>query len=477
MRTMPSLHSLSTPQAPARPPLTLTGTSGFGYPRTQSQWVERYSWLFDQYVGEPYSVSDIKHLGLFRALDNAGNVIAETRRITADVKHVINTDASAIAKPLSLVLRAGIASVGAVARGESVWRRGRVQSNLRKWAAESGAMGDFFVEAVFRDQGSRPVRYDPRLVQADYDDEGVDLERAVIRVPILDPVTGGGDQLDETMRVYERTLTKTSVIVREVSPYAAGGMKVLDERSYEHNLGVVPMAHVPFIPFGPPEHGLWAAHGMEEVVAAVDSYMTQLRAISNRFANPTLFVKGASLASGSDAQKFGRTWANLPPDSEIGYLEPQLVIGQLWEAIQAFKADQRHTVPEFIFSGSGANTSGEALKLRASEFESKMIDVRGRFYAGLAEVTQMCVMLDDSATDFDRDSLLYRIDAAPILPRDRSSHFVMVRDARAAGLLTRRDGVKHMQAIGLVDAEEDPDVYAAALDAEAPDAAATQEDA
>lgn len=457
--------------APTRPPLSQQGTGGFGYPRSPEEWNTRYSWLFGQYAGEPYSVGDIKQLGLFRALDDNGNVIAETRRITSDVRHVINTDASAIAKQLSLQARPG-APAGVVPVGEAIWRRGRVQAYLRKWSTESAAMGDFHVEAVWRSGGSRPVRYDPRHVELIYDDEQIDIEKAVITVPVFASAEGerspDGTPLDQPLYIYRRTLTREAVIVEEGSVDSATGF--VEKGSYRHNLGYVPLVHVPFIPFGPPEHGLWAAHGMEEVCAAIDSYMTQLRAIANRFANPILYLKGARLGDGSDVFKFGRVLQGIPADGEVGYLEPQLIISQLWEAIQAFKSDQRQTIPEFLFSGAGANTSGEALKLRASEFESKMEDVRGRMYGGLSMVTQMCAMLDDGASGFTPEELWYRIDAAPILPRDRSAWMQLVQSARSAGLITKETGIRHMQAIGLVDEEADLDAYAAELEEEAAEA-------
>lgn len=449
--------------------------TGASYPSSHEEWCQRYERLEAAYLGDSYTEGEIRENRLFRALDTDGEVIAETRRLTRDVAHVVDTDAQAIVRG-RLVLEADSGSDSDLADGEEVWRRSRVRQHAGRWARRNAILGDLHLEAARDVDGSaRILAYDPSHVVLTYDAQtGSEIERAVITVRYFDPPAvdsyGGVSDVNTVSHVYQRVIDRDGVLVT-VDGQAAPG-------SGPHRLGCVPLVHVPFIPWKEPEHGLWAATGLEAPLAYIDSILTQILAIGNRFGNPILWTRGFKLGGSSDVFKHGYVISGLNAGggganpADMGYLEYHAEIVRLLEAAQASRDYARETLPEFLFTDSGANASGEALNYRASAFVSKMEEIRGRWYDALCRVTQYAVAMDRGQAH-DPDVDLYRIDAPPVLPVNTRAELMNLHDVLDHKGLTRVDYVRHLQRLAIVPADVDPEEYAIEVQDESADRAAT----
>lgn len=429
-------------------------------PETEAGWQQRYGWLWDWYLGAPYSQSDVAALSLFRASDVDGNLIAMAQRLTRDAQFVVDTDVHALAGGRwSLDLAGGrTGGSGLIREGEAVWRRSQLQSRRASWLRAVCAMGDAFLEAVRTEGGTRIVAYDPRHVAVEYSPDGMDLLSATIRIPYIDP--------EGVPRVYERHLTRDAIEVTEQR--TDGGADVVQEESGEHGLGVVPMVHLQCQQIvGIPEHSLWSGHGLDLYTAAMDSMMAQLRAIATRYAHPHIVAKGVRLGDtsgdGGGLEQFGRIFNGLPDDASVEYLEAGMgAIQPIYDVVRQYGDSVRATIPEFTLAGSGANTSGRALEFRADQFRRKMRDLATRTHAQVARITEYAVLMQRGQPYSGQDR--YRIGAPPPLPIDDTQRVTLVQQAMSAGLMTRADGVRHMQAVGLVDEEIDAQAYADGLE-------------
>jgi len=268
----------------------------------------------------------------------------------------------------------------------------------------------------------------------------------------VDPL--GMVEQDPTVHHYVRILTATEVLA-----YRDGDL--IPEQSGPHRLGVVPLVHVPFLPYADPEHGLWAAPGLEGAMAHVDSIHAMIRAVGNRYGEPRLAVKGATVGDDADVLKFGRIISGLPEGGDVFYVEPTMAgINALLAAAQAAREAIKETIPEFLFTEAGAGSSGTALSLRATQFRSKMREVRSRWYRGLARVTEYAVAIAGQRA-WDPDTIDLRVTSGPILPPDIEAELRALALARSDGGLKRADYVRHLQRLGIVGSEHDPEEYAA----------------
>lgn len=469
LRGPESEQSTSDNQAEVRNPLN--------FPQGHEAWVDWYNFRFDAYVGQPYDTHQVINLRGFRALDEAGKIIAIMKRVTRDVQHVVDTDAQALAGRewvLEVDDPDGTAgtenSPEAEARleaGNAVWTRSKLQEEKGAWARVGASLGDIMFEPV-RTNGQPPfetkiVAYDPRHVRLEYDEAtGTELLKATITIPFFDApdVNPMGEVLDApAMHVYQRILTWEEV-TETIDGEDTGG-------SGKHNLGVVPMVHLPFIKYVLPDHGLWAAVGLDHALVLIDSLMTQLQAIGNRHANPILAGIGAKIAAGSDIFKHGRIVSGIPSDGDLKYVEAQLTgIKTLLDAAQAELAQVRATLPEFLFTESGANSSGSALNFRAAAFVLKMNEVRGRWYAGFARLTEMAVALEERRA-FDEEDVLLKVTSQPVLPVNVEAELKAINEAKDKGGLLQADYVGHLKRLGIVPANADPKEYAEAVKLEA----------
>lgn len=450
---------------------TLNGTNEtsrsnvFRYPESHDEWRARYQWLWEGYTGEPYRVASIKALGLFRALDDNDKVIAETKRLTRDIQHVVDTDAQALAGRRLVLANANEtpAALAMERAGKEVWARSRFTQRVGSWARTGASMGSVFVEAV-RMNPSPPyettlVAYDPRRVHAVYDDTGTRLERVYITTQILrGPRIVNGRLVDEggnaPLDDYVREIDAERVTV-----YRNGEM--VEAESGEHGAGVVPVVHLPFIPvLVDPAHGIWAAQGLDMALSLVDSMLTQVLAIGNRHANPTPVLIGGTFLNNDGSAKFGRAISGIQPGGDFKYAEATMSgVGTLLDAAQQAREQVRATLPEFLFTQAGASASGAALNFWAAAFAAKMEEVRGRWYSAFVEITQIAAAMDD-ATTADLDPQL-TINAPPVLPVSVETELNAVTKAREEGGLLRVDYIRHLQRLGIVPSDADPEQYAA----------------
>jgi len=364
------------------------GMRKFKAPETHEEWVDRYGWLHSAYIGEPYTVDDMKSMRLFRALDPNGDVIAETTRLTRDIQHVVDIDAQGLAgHTLTLDLAEGRGSAADLTAGQRIWKRSRLQRLKGRWARWGASMGDLFLEAVRTTDeapyGVKIVAYDPRLVRVEYDLEtGTEIERATIVVPFYDPPEVTSDGLavyDGVGHTYIRTLTRESIVVTVDGVVQAEGGP--------HGLGVVPLVHLPFIPYVDPCHGLWAAPGLEQSLALVDSLLTQVGAIGNRYASPMWVAKGFTIADGADIGKVGRVLSGVPADGDFEPVEANLGgVTALLKAAQEAREMARASLPEFLFGEVGANASGSSLSFRAARASPRSRRWRSRWSGGRSSI-------------------------------------------------------------------------------------------
>jgi len=416
-------------------------------PTTEEGWHELYEFREEQYLQRPYGAALQKLEHLFRAFDDAGKEIDQTRRILRYGAFVVDTDARALGGG-KLVLDLDHEEAedptrqAQLTEAVSLWRRSELKSQLSSWFLMLCALGDRWVAAV-RTSAVRPYRmrlvsYDPRLVTPTYDATKTRLERVVIRSP------------DGTI---EQEYTATQVITR------TGGNVT---ETWIHNLGVPPVAHLRCIPWGQPEHSLSAASGIERAAAVVDGLLTQGKAIGHRFANPTLVTFGFKLGAGSDVQRFGRSIDGAPVAGKAEYLTAGVsVIGDLLEEAREIDRHIRDTCPEFLFASDSAGESGEARNMRARAFEAKIEDMRGPIYAQLARITAIAVAAEQGrAFDAGLDDCL-TITGPPVLPQSRKGELEALELAKPG--MKRADYTRQLQRLGFVPSDADPEMYAIAV--------------
>lgn len=429
-------------------------------PENEQGWQERYNWLWDWYSGMPYATQDVKYLRLFRAVDTSGETIVMAERLTRDAQFVVDTDVHALAGGRWSLEPSGNTGTGLLRAGEGVWRRSDLQAQRAGWLRAVCSMGDLWLEAVLDEDGrAKLVAYDPRHCTPTYSADGLRVLELYVRIPYID--------IDETPRVYTRTITPTRVEAAEINE---DGVEVpLPGQSGEHGLGVAPVVHLRCQPIvGIHEHSLWSGHGLDRYTAAMDSLYAQLRAIGQRYAHPHLVAKGFQFrdetGDAAGIEQMGRIYDGIPADADLSYLEAGMgAIAPLMDTIHRYGEDVRATIPEFTLAGSGANTSGRALEFRADQFRRKMSDLATRTHEPIALATQYAVEMERQR-EHNPSRRLYRIGAPPPLPVDRPQHLTMVQSAYSAGLIDRVTAVRHMQAIGMVDEEADAEDYAAGLD-------------
>ena len=435
----------------------------FRYPETDDEWQSWYDYRLDAYYGNNYSQDMVKALNLFRALDDDGDVLGVTRRLHRDIQHVVDVGAAAVSR--RLVLMAGEDGEALLEQARPIWRRSA--SQIGTWGRMLCALGDYYIEPTRIDaQQVQMVGHDPRNVQIQYSNDGRDqILKAVVTYTYFDEdleVAPDGSVISQqTPHTYQRVLTADEIIISK------DGHEI--ERA-PHGLGVVPIVHLRCIALSTPEHSLWSGHGIDRPLAEIDSLMSQLSAIGDRFANPKLFVKGAKVSDESKISRFGRI-INLYGGSrealsaaDARYIEPSLSgASVLLNAINQLLADVRSSLPEFLFGGAGANASGDALKFRSAQFESKYEEIRERFLAGLMEALAMSLSMLNLETYRAEYADRLFISAPPLLPVDRAAELSALEAADRLGAISAADKVRHLQRLGLVPDGVNPEDYSANL--------------
>jgi hypothetical protein len=427
-------------------------------PENREGWLARYDWLDRAYWGEPYTVGDVTALGLFRAVDENGLEISITKRLTQDWRFVIETGANSVTgHRLNLDLEDSDSSP-LLDAAKTVWKRSQVKRQQGRWCRMTAALGDIIWEAAPSAMGSVLIGHDPRHVQVYYDDETrTRIVRATITIPYFDsqPTSPtGAPTAPPVMHVYHREYTPERVdtwIDGELQPELSG----------RNVVGVVPLSHVSWTPdIDDVEYGLPAPHGLELAFAYVDSALEQVKAGGNRFGNPILTLSGATLGADSDILKLGRVVSGLPEGAKLGYAEADMKgAARLIEAAVVARDMARDTMPEFIFAGAGANSSAEALAMRAGQFALKMEEIRGRWYDGLVRATEYAVALDQGRA-WDPDSSDLVVQGGPVVPINVKTELEALALAGTMGL-SDADKIRKLQALGYIGAEVNPAEYAA----------------
>lgn len=432
-------------------------------PEDDQGWQDRYNWLHRGYECLPYDDDDVKALRLFKAVDVGGKTLAMAQRLYGDFRFVIDTDVRALCGGAwSLNAKRG-ATATQLKIAQAVWDRSGLQAHKASWVRSTGIMGDGWLHPVRFDDGYRLVFYDCRHCQPTYYPDGITLKKLSIRIPYLGEPDEHGNR---AIHVYHRELTETEIVATEDS---TDGRIALEQESGEHKLGVVPAVHLRAEEIaGLPEHSLSFGHGLDLPMAAMDSFVAQIRAVTERYASPMMVAKGVRFDPNDDVQQFGRTLSEIHADAEISYLEPDLSgLVPLQQIIKDYLADARATIPEFILSGAGANTSGRALEFRADQLKRKIEDASHRITAEIAKATHMAVLMSERQA-YDGAEERLRIMTPPPLPIDRPAVVTQARDLRAAGLIKRADAVRMLQTVGVIDSAEDPEAYAKELAEETP---------
>ena len=447
-------------------PSSRTGQEGEDlWPANHEEWCKRYDGLDRAYLGLGYRLEMVRKLKLFRAVDPTGQTIAITRRLTRDVQHVVDTDARSMSNGIRIGPEGEDSDEATTERGKAIWKRSKLSSAASRWARLCAGLGDVMMEAVRLD-GTAPydvriVGYDPRYVQLEYDVEtGTEIVKATIEIPYRSSPEAADDitTTEAEEHVYKRVLTKTAIEV-----FIDGARQ--EELSGEHKLDAVPLVHVPFSPWTDPAHGLWAAEGLEDALALVDSLLTQMLAVGNRYASPLWVAKGFKLRAGADLN-FGRV-LSIPSDANFTAQEPSLTgLATLLAAAEATRALARETLPEFLFTDAGASSSGTALNFRATAYVQKMLEVRSaRWFPALEIVTEYALALEDGAA-YDPEVRNVAVVAPPVLPVNVGDKIDTLIKARDAGGLKMSDFIAHLQTIEIVPDTVDPVAYAAEVAAE-----------
>jgi hypothetical protein len=445
------------------------------YPSTHQGWVDRYQELIDAYHGVTYSQAQIKRMQLFRALDDSGKVIALTRRIHRDLQFIVNTGAAALAPEDLTLHQAEGASDEDYARAKAIWDRSEPDAAGAVWALLLVCCGDLHIEPA-RAVAGRPevslVHYPPQNVYVEYD---LATARRLTKAVITSAVVGEAE-IDSYGNVVEapatythqRTLTETEIQVVAVLPPTAEGQaqSELDaDSSGVHGLGRCPLVHIRCQPTIYPEHSLPVAHAIERGLAEIDSMISQMSAVGDRFANPKPYLFGAKLGDDTALSRFGR-WLNVyganAEKVKAGYLEPTMSgMTALQESLERMIRDIRLTFPEFLFVGGGstAGLSGDALRMLATRYESKYRAIRKRFYSGLARALAIGVAME-SLSEYDPGKPVVRIEGPPLLPADLKAELEALSLAKSVGGITNVDIVRRTQALGLADRDISAEDYA-----------------
>ena len=424
-------------------------------PETDEEWRERYDWLWGAYMGDQYSIGDIKALQLFRALDDttAEESIGITTRVVRDVQHVVDVGVGCTGGGrLTLAdVEPGPVDSPLLADARALWRASRMRQRMSGILRITLGMGQSFIEPLRRggDGAVRLVDYDPRNCRVQYDATGLVMTQATI---VTNFIADDGETINTTRR--ELYPDKIEVFVNN---------KPDPSQSGPHGLGVVPLVHLKAIDIGQPEYAVWVGLGMEQPLAYVDSVLSQIRTIGTRHGNPTMTITGAVIDEGANIS-FGRV-LNVPNGAEIKYLQMQAgSIRELSDVAIKTLQEVRTTLPEFIMNAGGANESGTSRSWRATQLENKYADVRENIFPELARVAAMAVAMSKGRPYNEAEDVL-NVEAPPILPIDIAREVEMLKVVSVdMGAITAVDRTRHLQRLGIVPEEVNAEEYAKELE-------------
>lgn len=450
----------------------------FRYPRSETEWRARYELLRASYHLESYTDAEAQAWHMFRAYDNSSpkKEIASPQRIHDDFAFVVNTDAAALfGGHISIEAEEG-APPEMLERAKAIWKRSKMDQSLPRLAHHL-CLGRVYVEPqrLPRD-GSRVaggdlsyeavlVVHEPEMYTTVVDNQ---TRTALTRTIIVDKYFDEADLTDEglvddsaTLHVYRRDMDTEMLTV------TLDG-EVVAEETGPHGLGVVPGVNLVFGATQDTEHGVGCAPTLFNALALADSFITQVHATGARYADPKMYGKNVDLSDASIGL-FGRfiSWVQKTPgyDTEIGYLEPSMEgVRAVMDALKQLMDDVRSTYPEFALFRAGAGASGDALRMHAARFESKIKAPRAGALAGLATALEQAVAMETNQPyDPSAPGLVLR--AGPILPPDVKMMVEMLAEAKRESMVTPETVAGHLQSFGIIPRDVNPAEYAAeALD-------------
>lgn len=466
----------------------LTTDDPFGWPGTPEAWQERYQYLLDAYHGENYSAQMIKDLQLFRALDDNGKIIAQTRRLYRDRIFLVEVAASALAIGEVVLTPVEGAPDADVEEARAIWQRSEMATQGTLWSKDAALYGDLYVEPV-RMSSTRPyavelVSHDARTVILEYDPIlGRRISRAVITHAILGEVSvdmHGHPTESGAVDTYQRTLDARAISISrtrystQLDAQTAAEDAEGEAGAGEHGLSITPIAHGRFTPSPmEPEHSLPVTHGLDRPEGEINSLASQISAVGDRYGNPKLMIKGVKVGGGADLLNIGKILnlyggsKDAMSSADARYLEPTLSgVSEIRAQMERLIDDVRSTFPEFLFSSSTANLSADALRLLATRYEVKYAAVRARIYGSIEKAIAMGVAMAQNRP-YDPTRHPVRLSGPPLLPADVAALLDVITKARAAGLITMEDAVERVQRLDLADRDATPAEYMQRLQAPA----------
>jgi hypothetical protein len=458
---------------PAAPRASITGrnergNSGLTPPETPEEWASEYERRRRVAYGEPYTIGEHISFQIFRAIDDStAEYSPQSIALREDdsIRFVQRVNASALFRGEPSI-QAADEDDSRMAAAEKVWMDTKPKKQSKVWADMISSQGELPMEAVrFADDVVRLVAYDPSMCTWTYDAETSSILLSLeVVAPYLEQETDArGEVQPGVMRQYKRVVTAERIDV-----WIDGDHDL--EKSGEHGIkdgqgkGVIPASVMLWQPMpADPTHGVPSSHGMDAAVARIDSMSAQMDAVSKRYANPYPVIKGAKVTD-PNVFKFGRLASGLPVDASMEYLEPTMTgLREIREEKQNKRTAIQDTRPEFIFHGAGAGASGEALKVRAAQFEGQVSEVRGTVFSELARLVEIGVAYATGATYDPADNWLV-VDAPPVLPPDNKALLETYAAADTLKIIKRADMVAGLQQVGLVPNDVDAAEYAAELE-------------
>lgn len=434
---------------------------GREWPESRDQRIKEVNGRRRAYLRLAYVEDEVRSLGLFRALDANNQITAETTRLTSDIAFVCDVDAASIASNTLALTVSDPMAAGAdalEASAAAVWQRSNIDAERLRWALNLCIDGEIGLETIIRSDGRAVVVFQPfEAYELEHDHTGTIVTALTITgtttvPPVIDQATGKISEPAKELPYRKR------VTADQIDVWVDG--KRDDLQSGENRLGVVPFSRVTYRDVLDGSFALWAGYGYDDALATVDSFVTQLRTLGTRHANPVLLMIGAMITDGEQLQEAGRT-LSVGKDADVRWLEAGLTaVKALLETSIEVRQRCVETLPEFLFVDSGGNASGTALSYRALAFTAKIDPIRSRFYAGLARQIGMATYADLGLPWSDEVKPI-QVSGGPAIPQDVATLAKLYSDLREAGAITNADLARQLQAMGIASDDVSPAEYAA----------------
>lgn len=439
------------------------------WPKSREARVEEVNLRRRAYLSLGYLNTEVKQLGLFRALDTNGELTQETTRLSRDLAFICDVDAASIASDALQVESTDASNTDISARAKAVWARSNIDHERLRWATNLVVDGEIGIETIIRKSDKKAVLivHPYENYHISYDETGTLLQSVCIETCIMMPAIYSpetGEELQPPREApYRKEMTPTMTRV-----WIDGEYQI--DSSGPNLLGVIPFSRVSFRDVMDGTFSTWAGYGYGDAIATVDSFITQLRTLGTRHANPILVGIGVTVAGESHLQEAGRT-VSIPENAKLEWLEASLgAVDSLLKTSVEVRQRCIETLPEFLFVDAGASSSGTALSYRAQAFVAKIEPIRQKFYAAIARQIALAVTMDmmmvDSTVAWNDDLTLITVSGGPAIPQDVATLARLYTDLWAAGALSYQDLVRHLQSMGIVRKDVSAEEYLMQIQAE-----------